>query len=324
MALDLTTVYPGQLDPGDPTGYPYGQARNITVPGDGTGFPFERRWVNDLLGFHQALLSAAAIVPSGTPDKVGASQYLSALGAVIEAHAFQALSVPGNASIGTDATDFLTVQATSFFNGPAQFDNAPAVFLAGLQVTGGAADFDAGVALGSSIADIISVLGSAQFANVAQFQNGLQVTGGNALLLGELEVYGQVTLHGLLVAGAGAIVGAAGIINTGPASLAGPVTLSGVGHIRRRIVDAPDTDFTYSVNAADEVHVPNTITAPHAYTLSTAGAADGSSFTAVTYETTHIVVFNGLTMVSGTPSVAFAATWTFKSGAWRLAHVSLG
>lgn len=78
MAINPETQYPGKIAPSTPD-YPYGAARNITVPGDGTGTPWEAALVNDLFGFQQALLSAAALVPSGSPDKVGASQYLNAL-----------------------------------------------------------------------------------------------------------------------------------------------------------------------------------------------------------------------------------------------------
>lgn len=79
MAIDPSAEYGAQVDTSDPTGYPQGQARNISSPGDGTGTPLERKWVSDLWGFEQALLAAAGLTPSGTPDKVGASQYLEAL-----------------------------------------------------------------------------------------------------------------------------------------------------------------------------------------------------------------------------------------------------
>ncbi|MBT56157.1 MAG: hypothetical protein CMF72_22500 [Mameliella sp.] len=78
MAINPESQYPGKIAPSTP-GYPYGAARNITVPGDGTGTPWEAALVNDLFGFQQALLTEGAVVPSGSPDKVGASQYLSAL-----------------------------------------------------------------------------------------------------------------------------------------------------------------------------------------------------------------------------------------------------
>lgn len=82
MAINPETQYPGKIAQSTPD-YPYGAARNITVPGDGTGTPWEAALVNDLFGWQQALLSEAAIVPTGTPEKVGASQYLDAMFGVI-------------------------------------------------------------------------------------------------------------------------------------------------------------------------------------------------------------------------------------------------
>ncbi len=78
MAINLETQYPGKVAPSSPS-YPFGAARNITTPGDGTGTPWEAALANDNIGFQQALLSAANIVPSGSPDNASASQYLQAL-----------------------------------------------------------------------------------------------------------------------------------------------------------------------------------------------------------------------------------------------------
>lgn len=75
MAINPETQYPGKITASSPQ-YPYGEARNITAPGDGTGTPWEAAVVNDLFGWQQALLSAASEVPTGTPDKADASQYL--------------------------------------------------------------------------------------------------------------------------------------------------------------------------------------------------------------------------------------------------------
>lgn len=83
MAINPETQYPGKIAPGTPD-YPYGAARNITVPGDGTGTPWEAALVNDILGFQQAILAAAEEVPTGTPEKATASQYLTALGRVLD------------------------------------------------------------------------------------------------------------------------------------------------------------------------------------------------------------------------------------------------
>lgn len=77
MALIPSARYPGQTDT-DPA-YPQGKARNSTAFQDGTGTPLEADWLNDVWGFLQALLDEAAIVPTGTPDEVGASQYLAAI-----------------------------------------------------------------------------------------------------------------------------------------------------------------------------------------------------------------------------------------------------
>jgi len=78
MAINPETKYPGKITPSSAE-YPYGKARNITVPGDGTGTPWEAALVNDIFGFQQAVLSAANITPSGNPEEVGASQYLEGL-----------------------------------------------------------------------------------------------------------------------------------------------------------------------------------------------------------------------------------------------------
>lgn len=78
MALIPSSRYPAQTDTGD-AAYPRGKARNAGSFQDGTGTPLEASWLNDLWGFQQALLGAAEITPSGTPDAVGASQYLDAL-----------------------------------------------------------------------------------------------------------------------------------------------------------------------------------------------------------------------------------------------------
>jgi hypothetical protein len=83
MALIPKLKYPAQIDVSDPA-YPQGKARNVGAPGDGTGTPLEREWVNDLFGFQQALLAAAAITPNGAADKVGASQYLTAVQTIVD------------------------------------------------------------------------------------------------------------------------------------------------------------------------------------------------------------------------------------------------
>lgn len=84
MALIPSVRYSGQVDTGD-ANYPHGKARNAGAFQDGTGTPFERDLVNDIWGFLQALLDRARITPSGTPDHVGASQYVDSVEAVARA-----------------------------------------------------------------------------------------------------------------------------------------------------------------------------------------------------------------------------------------------
>lgn len=78
MALNIETQYPGKSNAAD-ADYPFGSARNISIPGDGTGTPLEEAWLNDLFGLQQALLSRTGITPSGLPDTSAVSQYLQAL-----------------------------------------------------------------------------------------------------------------------------------------------------------------------------------------------------------------------------------------------------
>lgn len=77
MAIAPSSRYPAQTDAA--AGYPQGKARNAGSFQDGTGTPLEKDWINDLWGLLQALLAYAGITPSGSPDQVGASQYLEAV-----------------------------------------------------------------------------------------------------------------------------------------------------------------------------------------------------------------------------------------------------
>lgn len=112
MAIRPEDKYPGQTVTGD-GGYPHGKARNITVSGDGTGTPLEQAWLNDLWGLLQSLLEHAAITPSGTPDEVGASQYLTGLRQLLRAQAVRNWSVRSPLA-GSGATRFHAVGAGSF------------------------------------------------------------------------------------------------------------------------------------------------------------------------------------------------------------------
>lgn len=78
MAINPETKYAGKIKPSS-AAYPYGEARNITVPGDGTGTPWEAALVNDVFGMQQRLLSLLGVTPSGSPDTAETSQYVDAM-----------------------------------------------------------------------------------------------------------------------------------------------------------------------------------------------------------------------------------------------------
>lgn len=99
MAINPESLYPGKITPGT-ADYPYGAARNITLPGDGTGTPWDAALVNDIFGFQQAMLGEASLVPSGSPEKVGASQYLQALERI-----FAGRSVSGKETVADMVAD---------------------------------------------------------------------------------------------------------------------------------------------------------------------------------------------------------------------------
>ncbi len=92
MSLSINTQYPTQSAAPD-ADYPFGSARNITVPSDGTGTPLEEAWFNDYVGFFSSLLNEVGETPSGNPDTVLVPQYLNALRkgrALVDARAFGA------------------------------------------------------------------------------------------------------------------------------------------------------------------------------------------------------------------------------------------
>lgn len=59
--------------------WPYGEPKDIAAPGDATGSPWEVSIIKDIIGFQQALLVAAGIVPSQIPETAEVSQYLEAM-----------------------------------------------------------------------------------------------------------------------------------------------------------------------------------------------------------------------------------------------------
>lgn len=79
MAIRLADTYPAGVVEAASADYPGGSFKNETAPAAGDGTPLDKLWGDDFLGFFNALLSAAGIVPSGAPDTAVASQYLEAL-----------------------------------------------------------------------------------------------------------------------------------------------------------------------------------------------------------------------------------------------------
>ena len=59
--------------------YLYGSAKDDTTGTTGDGTPFKSALLNDIYGFQQAMLKAAAVVPTGSADTAIASQYLDSL-----------------------------------------------------------------------------------------------------------------------------------------------------------------------------------------------------------------------------------------------------
>lgn len=81
MALKLNERYPGRYN--NPSAdYPQGSFKNRTSPTAKDGSYLEKDWANDKEGFFQSLLAEAAIVPNGSVDAVGSSQYYQALLAI--------------------------------------------------------------------------------------------------------------------------------------------------------------------------------------------------------------------------------------------------
>ena len=113
MAINPETQYPGKITPASEA-FPYGSARNVTVPGDGTGTPWEAALLNDIFGFQQALLSGAGIVPTGNPDEVGASQYLDAIKAIIGSRTYATVAAMVADDSLIDGSRVLTFDSSRF------------------------------------------------------------------------------------------------------------------------------------------------------------------------------------------------------------------
>lgn len=78
MSLKLNERYPGRFT--NPSAdYPLGSFKNRTAPSAKDGSYLEKDWANDKEGFFQSLLSGAGVAANGLVDKVGSSQFYTAL-----------------------------------------------------------------------------------------------------------------------------------------------------------------------------------------------------------------------------------------------------
>lgn len=82
MAIKIYEQFAPFANPADGD-YPQGSFKNDSIPGAEDGTPLDAVWGNDMVGFTDALLAEAGIVPSGNPDTVVASQRVDAINALI-------------------------------------------------------------------------------------------------------------------------------------------------------------------------------------------------------------------------------------------------
>jgi hypothetical protein len=95
MAVKIADLYLN-TNPAD-ANYPGGSFKNASSPTATDGTPFEEQWANDMLGFMQALIALAGVVPSGVPDTAVNSQHLQAVLKIMgrTAGAIRAVAVTG-------------------------------------------------------------------------------------------------------------------------------------------------------------------------------------------------------------------------------------
>lgn len=95
MSLKLNERYPGRFD--NPSAdYPQGSFKNRSTPTAKDGSYLEKDWANDKEGFFQSLLSSVGVVANGVVDKVGASQYFSAMMKILGTSSYAVGTGPAN------------------------------------------------------------------------------------------------------------------------------------------------------------------------------------------------------------------------------------
>lgn len=78
MAIKIYEQFAPFANPADGD-YPQGSFKNDSIPGAEDGTPLDAVWANDYAGTDAELFAQAGIVPSGQPDKLGASQRVDAI-----------------------------------------------------------------------------------------------------------------------------------------------------------------------------------------------------------------------------------------------------
>lgn len=99
MAIKIYEKFAPRANPADGD-YPYGSIKNESVPGAKDGTPLDAAWANDYAGTDAELFAQAGIVPSGQPDKLGASQRVDALKAIFDFYGTVAEIASGKFNIG--------------------------------------------------------------------------------------------------------------------------------------------------------------------------------------------------------------------------------
>lgn len=108
MAIKIYEQFAPFANPADGD-YPQGSFKNDSIPGAEDGTPLDAVWANDYAGTDAELFAQAGIVPSGQPDKLGASQRVDALKTVarkpLELKIFQSPTDGGLTEIQTRTVD---------------------------------------------------------------------------------------------------------------------------------------------------------------------------------------------------------------------------
>lgn len=99
MAINIYEKFAPRANPADGD-YPYGSIKNESVPGAKDGTPLDAEWGNDYAGFDAELFAQTGTVPSGIPDKLGASQRVDATNILAVS---RALNAPVGAVVASSA-----------------------------------------------------------------------------------------------------------------------------------------------------------------------------------------------------------------------------